>query len=452
MKIRAAFLGLCLAASAAWADPQRAAQLRDQALTDNTAWQVLESLTTEVGPRPAGSPAAARARDWGVAKLTALGFSNVHVEPFAKRAWLRDAEAGEIIAPFPRKLALLGLGNSVPTGPDGVTAQVVVFASLAELKAAPASCCAGKIVLVNQPMTRTQGIDGYFTAVAARSAAPVASAHGAVAYLVRSISTSTARAPHAGAMQPWKAGERAIPAAALGVPDADLIAHMAMRSPVTVHLALQSHVADTTAWTVSGEMPGSDPKAGTIVIGGHLDSWDPGTGAIDDASGIAITVAAAKLVGATPHRRTIRVVMWGSEETDGSGPAYLAAHRNELDSIFIAGESDLGADMVYGLQLPVGAWNAPDIAPLESVLAPLKVMARPMPPEEAGSDVEEIQGAGVPVFALSQDASHYFDYHHSQDDTLAIIDPERLRQNVAAWAATLSILADTNADFRKVKK
>jgi Peptidase family M28 len=451
MQFRAAILGLCLAATAAWADPQKAAQLRDVAAHDDTAWQVLESLTTEVGPRPAGSPAAARARDWGVARLTALGFSNVHVEPFAKQAWLRDTEAGDIISPFPRKLALLGLGNSVPTLPEGLTAEVVVFDSLAALKAAPVSCCAGKIVLVNQPMTRTQSGQGYATAVAARSAALLASTHGAVAYLVRSISTNTARAPHTGSMRPWARSERAIPAAALGVPDADLIAHMATRGPVMVHLLLRSHVSDTTAWTVSGDIAGSDPAAGVIVVGGHLDSWDPGTGAIDDAAGIAITVAAAKLVATVPHRRTIRVVMWGSEETGGSSAAYLAAHKDGLGSIAIAGESDLGADFVYGLQLPAGAWDAPDIAPLESVLAPLKIMARRAPTEDAGSDVEGIQSAGVPVFALNQDASRYFDYHHSQDDTLAIIDPQQLRQNVAAWAATLSILADTSVDFRKVK-
>ena len=452
MQFRAAILGLCLAVSPAWADSQKAAQLRDAALHDDTAWKVLESLTTEIGPRPAGTPAAARARDWGVAKLTALGFSHVHVEPFAKQAWLRDAEAGEITGPYPHRLALLGLGHGVPTPQEGITAEVVVFDSLAELKAAPKSCCTGRIVLVNQPMTRTQGTDGYATAVAARFAAQEASARGAVAYLVRSISTSTARAPHTGAMQSWKPGEHAIPAAALGVPDADLIAHMAVRGPVTVHFVLQSHVIGTTAWTVSGDMPGSDPQAGTIVIGGHLDSWDPGTGAIDDGAGIAITTAAAKLVAGTPHRRTIRVVMWGSEETGGSGEAYLAAHKNELGGIAIAGESDLGADNVYGLQLPAGAWQAPDIAPLEGVLAPLKVIALPRPPEEAGSDVEAIQGAGVSVFALNQDVSRYFDYHHSQDDTLAIVDPQQLSQNVAAWAATLSILADTNVDFRRVKK
>ena len=442
---------LLLPVVAASADPQTAAHLRDQALADDTAWNILESLTTEIGPRPAGSPAQARARDWGVAKLNALGFTNVHLEPFAKRAWVRGGESGEIIGPEPRKLALLGLGNSPSTPPGGVTGQVVVFDSLAELKAAPANCCAGKIVLVNQPMTRTQGGEGYGSAVAARSAAPEAAARGAIAYLVRSISTSTNRSPHTGAMRPPAAGMHAIPAAAVGVPDADLLENLARRGPVTVHLSLANTVTDTTAWTVSGDIAGSDPKAGVIVIGGHLDSWDPGTGAIDDGAGIAITVAAAKLVAATHPKRTIRVVMWGSEETGGSSDAYLAAHKADLNSIVIAGESDLGADNIYSLQLPAGAWDRPDIKPLEAVLTPLKIIASPVPAVEAGSDVEGIEGAGVPVLALNQSALRYFDYHHTADDTLAIVDPQQLRQNVAAWAATLSILADSSATFRSKK-
>jgi Zn-dependent M28 family amino/carboxypeptidase len=449
MKLCAAFLCLCLTTSTAWADANAAAQLRDQALNDETAWNLLESLTTEIGPRPAGSPAAARARDWGVAKLNALGFTNVHVEPFAKRAWLRGPESGEIMGPEPRELALLGLGMSPPTPADGVTGEVVVFASLAELQAAPLDCCTGKIALVNQPMTRTQDAFGYEIAVKARSAAPEAARHGAIAYLVRSISTSTNRNPHTGAMGRPRAGEKTVPAAAIGVPDAEILAHLAARGPVRVHLALQSALTDTTAWNVSGEIPGTDPKAGVIVIGGHLDSWDPGTGAIDDGAGIAITVAAAKLVAATHPRRTIRVVMWGSEETGGSGAAYLAAHKNDLDSIVIAGESDLGADRVYSLQLPAGAWADPSIAPLEAVLAPLKVIASPEPASDGGADIENIQSAGVPILALNQDATRYFDYHHSADDTLAIVDPQQLKQNVAAWAATLSVLADSTLDFRR---
>jgi hypothetical protein len=452
MKIRAGVLGLCLAATAVCADPQTAAVLRDRALGDDTAWSILESLTTEVGPRPAGSPAALRARDWGVAKLNALGFTNVHVEPFAKTAWLRDAESAEIIAPFPHRLALLGLGNSPATPPQGITAQVVVFDSLAELKAAPDNCCTGRIVLVNQPMTRTQDIWGYGLGVAARAAAPLAAKRGAVAYLVRSISTSTNRSPHTGGMGRPAPGMKAVPAAALGVPDAELIEHMAARGPVTVHLSLQSHLTDTTAWTVSGDVAGSDPKAGVIVIGGHLDSWDPGTGAIDDAAGIAITMAAAKLVAATHPKRTIRVVMWGSEETAGSGDAYLAAHKTELGNIVIAGESDLGADNIFSLQLPAGSWDRPELKPLESLLAPLKIMASPAAAEEGGSDLEALHGAGVPLLALNQDASRYFDYHHTADDTLAIVDPQQLRQNVAAWAATLEIIASSNVDFKPGKK
>jgi Zn-dependent M28 family amino/carboxypeptidase len=441
-----------LLATPASADPATAARLREAALGDNTAWNILESLTTEVGPRPAGSPAAAVARDWGVAKFNAMGFTNVHVEPFAKTAWLRGAESGEVVGPFPHKLALLGIGNSPSTPPEGITAQVVVFKSLADLKAAPDNCCAGKIVLVNQPMTRTQDIWGYGLGVAARSAAPEAAKRGAVAYLVRSISTSTNRSPHTGAMQPPGPGVKVVPAAALGVPDADLIEHMAARGPVTVHLALQSHVVDTTAWTVSGDIAGSDPKAGVIVIGGHLDSWDPGTGAIDDAAGIAITMAAAKLVATTHPRRTLRVVMWGSEETGGSSEAYLAAHKAELKDIVIAGESDLGADNIFALQLPAGSWDKPDLKPLESLLAPLKILASPAPADEGGSDVEAIHAAGVPVLALNQDASHYFDYHHTADDTLAIVDPLQLKQNVAAWTATLAVIANSDVTFRGEKK
>ena len=452
MRFAACLLAFSLCATAAIADPVTAARLRDRALADDTAWSILESLTTEIGPRPAGSPAAARARDWGVAKLRAMGFANIKVEPFAKRAWLRGAEAGEITGPFPQKLALLGLGNAPPTPAGGITAQVVVFKSLAELKAAPTGCCTGKIVLVNQPMTRTQNEQGYAIAVQARSAAPEAARRGAVAYLVRSISTSTNRSPHTGGVRTAAPDDKVIPAAALGVPDADLIEHMAARGSVTVHLSLQSQLLDTTAWNISGEIPGSDPKAGVIVIGGHLDSWDPGTGAIDDASGVAITMAAAKLVAESHPKRTIRVVLWGSEETAGSSAAYLAAHRGELADIVIAGESDLGADAIYSLQLPAGAWATEAMKPLESLLAPLKILAAPAPAEDGGSDIEAIHGAGVPVFALNQDASRYFDYHHTADDALAIVDPQQLKQNVAAWAALLEMIASSHVTFRGAAK
>src|ERR1700722_20395409 len=272
----ASLLGLViLLTTPVLADPATAVRLRDQALTDSTAYDVLESLTTEIGPRPAGSPAQMRARDWALAKMKALGFTNVHAEPFPKQAWLRDAESAEILSPFPQKLAIMGLGNSVPTPPEGLTAEVVVLKSLEEFKTAPADAFKGKIVLVNQPMTRTQDGSGYGAAVAARYAPSEASRRGAIAYLTRSISTGTARAPHTGATL-YAADAPQIPAGALGVPDAELPEHMASRGPVRLHLLLQSHVVNATAWTISGDVTGSARPDQVIVVGGHIDSWDPG--------------------------------------------------------------------------------------------------------------------------------------------------------------------------------
>ncbi|HUO03467.1 MAG TPA: M20/M25/M40 family metallo-hydrolase [Rhizomicrobium sp.] len=443
-------LAILMGSAPSWVDPATAMRLRDQALTDPTAYDVLESLTTEIGPRPAGSPAQMRAHDWAVAKMKALGFTNVHVEPFPKRAWLRDAESAEILSPFPQRLAILGLGNSVPTPPEGITAEVAVVKSMAELLAAPADAFKGKIVVVNQPMTRTQDGSGYGAAVAARYAPSEASRRGAIAYLTRSISTSTARGPHTGATM-YAAGTPRIPAGALGVPDADLIEHMAARGPVRLHLLLQSHMVDATAWTISGDVLGSSRPDQVVVVGGHVDSWDPGTGAIDDGAGVAISAAAGHLIAQLPHHpaRTIRVVFWGSEETGGSGAAYLDMHKAELGKIVLAGESDLGSDNVYKLQLPRGAAANPQLAPLGEILAPLKIILDTTPATDAGSDVEEIQHAGVPVLALSQDASRYFDYHHSADDTLAIVKRDELNQNVAAWAATLDMVADSDLDFRR---
>jgi Zn-dependent M28 family amino/carboxypeptidase len=445
-------LAVLMGSASAWADPATAVRLRDQALTDPTAYDVLESLTTEIGPRPAGSPAQMRARDWALAKMKALGFTNVHAEPFAKQAWLRDAESAEILSPFPQKLAILGLGNSVPTPPEGITAEVVVLKSMEELKTAPADAFKGKIVLVNQPMTRTQDGSGYGAAVAARYAPSEASRRGAIAYLTRSISTSTARAPHTGTTL-YAADAPKIPAGALGVPDADLIEHMAARGPLRLHLLLQSHVVNATAWTISGDVVGSSRPDQVIVVGGHIDSWDPGTGAIDDGAGVAISAAAGHLIAQLPRHpaRTIRVVFWGSEETGGSSAAYLDMHKTELGRIVLAGESDLGSDNVYQLQLPPGAAANPQLSPLSGILAPLKIMVATSPALDAGSDVEGIQHAGVPVLALSQDANRYFDYHHSADDTLAIVRRGELNQNVAAWAATLDMVADSDIDFRKPK-
>jgi hypothetical protein len=439
---------LCLAAPCYAGDLHTAATLRDRALSDPAAWNILESLTTEIGPRPVGTPAYKRARDWAAAKLKSLGFSNIRVEPFAKPSWQRGAESAEVTRPYPQRLAIIGLGNSVPTPPRGIEAPIVVLKNNAELLAAKPGAFKGKIVVVNQPMTRAKDGSGYGTAVVIRNGDDEAAKRGAVAYLIRSVSTGKGRAPHTGAIWGHKP---AIPAAALGVPDANLLQSMAARGPVRLRLKLSSWIdAKSVAWNISGEIAGSEKPDEVIVIGGHFDSWDPGTGAIDDGAGVAITAAAASLIGKLPRhpRRTIRVVLWGSEESGGSSDAYLAAHQRELPKIVLAAESDLGSDRAYAVRLPEGAAKAPAFAQLPAMLAPLKVVVAPAPPQHGGSDIAGLQKAGVPVFTVDQDASRYFDFHHSADDTLSIVDRAQLNQNVATWAGLLYLLADSKIDFR----
>jgi Zn-dependent M28 family amino/carboxypeptidase len=429
-----------------------AAQLRDRALADPLAYSLVESLTTEIGPRPAGSPAAARARDWGVAKLKSLGFTNVHAEAFAKPSWTRGPESAEITAPYPQKLAILGLGGSVPTPPGGIEAEAVVFRSLAELLAQPVGSLNGKIAIVTQKMTRTQDGSGYSAAVRARGiGASEAARRGAVAFLLRSVSTAENRSPHTGAIS-YQPDAPRIPAAAVSPADAELIDHMAdRRQPIRVRLSLASTTnPNTQAWNVVGEIRGRERPEEVVVVGGHLDAWDPGTGAIDDGAGIAISTAAAKLIGDLPRhpRRTVRVVMWGSEETGGSGQAYADAHKTELPKIVLAGESDLGSDRIWSVRLPQGSGSHPAFSALASLLAPLKIFIDPAPARFGGSDTEEMQVGGVPVVDFNQEATRYFDVHHSADDTLDRIDPEQLNQNVAAWAAFLYLVADSDIDFR----
>ena len=448
VSIAAFVAAACVCAPCLAGDLKTASDLRDKALTDTTAWNILESITTKVGARPIGSPAYDRAREWGVAKLTALGFSNVRIESFPKPTWHRGVESAEVITPFPQKLALIGLGNSLPTPKNGIEAEIVVLKSYAEMLAASEGAFKGKIVVVNQPMVRTEDGSGYGAAVRARYGDSEAAKRGAVAYLVRSVSTSQSRAPHTGTSD--GAGPH-IPVAALGVPDAELLAHMAARGPVRIRLHLASSIdTKSVLWNISGEIKGSDKPDEVIVIGGHLDSWDPGTGAIDDGAGVAITTAAAHLIGELPThpRRTIRVVLFGSEENGGSNAAYLEAHKSELSHIVLASEADLGSDRAFKLELPDGVARKPEFAGLPTLLAPLKIFVATTAPGHAGSDIESLQGAGVPVFCFHQDASRYFDYHHSADDTLAIVDPAQLNQNVAAWASTLYLLADSAIDFR----
>jgi Zn-dependent M28 family amino/carboxypeptidase len=429
-------------------DGQSGAALRERALADKTAWDVVESLTTEIGARPVGSPAMERAKDWAIAKLKALGFENVHAEPFTTRAWSRGAESAEVVGPWPQKLAILGLGNSSPTSAGGLTAQIAVFPTYRELLAQPPGSLTGKIAVVTEKMTRTQSGSGYGGINPNRSAAPLEAAkRGAVGYLTRSLSTDDTRLPHTGGSAP--AG---IPAAALSTPDAELLERMAARGqPVTVRLNMASSVNPAAqAWNVVGEIRGREAPDEVIVVGGHLDSWDPGTGAFDDGAGVAITTAAAKLAGAEKPRRTIRVVMFGSEEQGGSSGAYLAAHKDEVGKMIVTGESDEGPGPIWTLNLPKGSADHPAMRSFLRDIGPLKVIVDRAPSSRGGADIAGLMAAGVPLIDLIPDADRYFDLHHSADDTLDKINPADLAQSVAVWTAFISNVANSDIDFRKL--
>ena len=444
-------VAVTVAVTSAAADPLRAGAeaVRDRALKDPTAYDYIESLSVEVGPRLAGSEAAARARDWGVAKLTALGFSNVHVEPFPITAWLRGPEDAEIISPRPQKLAIIGLGGSVPTPPEGVEGEVALFHTYADLLAAAPGSLTGKIVVVTQPMPRSTEGTGYGALNAVRRQGPSEAARrGAVAYLLRSLATGVSREPHTGALN-YQPDAPKIPAAALSTIDAILIDHLAARgAPLRIRLKLASTtVPNATAWTVEGEIRGTQHPEQIVQVGGHLDSWDPGTGSIDDGAGMAIAVAAAKLAGGqNPPKRTIRVALFGAEEMDFARSAFAAAHAN--DNIVVIGESDIGSDRAWQVQLPAGSAKTPEMLDYAAAIASIGVVVSPDPSRGSGDDTVDLVKAGVPAFAVHQDASRYFDWHHSSEDTLDKVDADQLNQAVATWAAFVYIAANSDIDFR----
>ncbi len=433
------------------APDQRLEALRDKALADNTAYAVVESLTTEVGPRPDGSEAEGRARTWAVAKMKALGFQNVRIEPFTLPVWQRGVETAEVVSPFPQPLRLTALGNSGATPAEGITLPVAYFASFNDLLLAPAGSLAGKIAFVSNTMQPTQDGSSYGNQGMARFAGPnVAATKGAAAIVIRSIGTDHGRGPHTGNTN-FAPGVTPIPSAALSVADAENLERMVkLGKPVTLHLTLTPRqIGQRESGNVVGELPGTDPAAGIVLIGGHLDSWDLGTGAIDDGAGIAITAAAARLVNLEgKRRRTIRVVWFGDEETGGfGGAAYAKAHGGERHAL--AGESDFGADRVwrFNVKLPESAKAIGDR--LTAALAPIGVI-RGTTTAGGGTDVEPTLATGVAAIDLNQSGLRYFDWHHTPEDTLDRVDPAQLAQNVAAWATMVAIVADAPEEIGPV--
>ncbi|MFC4729424.1 M28 family peptidase [Coralloluteibacterium thermophilus] len=428
-----------------------AVALRDSAMAGTGAFGIVESLTTEIGPRMAGTEADARAVAWAEERFRALGYDRVRLEPVTFPVWHRGHERAEVVAPFPQPLLITALGGSVGTGGEAIEAEVVRFGSLDELKAADPASVRGRIAFIDQKMERFRDGRGYGRVVGARSqGANEASRHGARAVLIRSIGTDSARMPHTGMMR-YADDVTPIPAAALSIPDADQLARILERGqPVRVRLDIDAETrGEYTSHNVIGEIVGSERPDEIVFIGGHLDSWDLGTGAIDDGAGIAITMEAGRLIAALPERpkRTVRVIAFANEEQGLIGAyAYAREHGGDIARQIIGAESDFGAGRIYALRAGVKPEAREAIARIGEVLAPIGI-AYEAEGGSPGPDVGPMVQRGMAWAQLAQDGTDYFDYHHTANDTLDKIEPAALDQQVAAYAVFAYLAAEAEGDF-----
>ncbi len=434
---------VALTATAAAAPPSPAARVHAEALAGGHAYAVAVSLSDEVGARAAGSAGAARAVKWAMAQLTGAGLSNVHAELVRVPHWIRGRESAELLNPAQHRLVVTALGGSVPTPPGGIVAEVLEVASLDELKALPDGAAAHKIVYLHVVMKRTAGFEGYGAAVPARSqGAVLAAKKGALAVLVRSIGTGGERLAHTGAMR-YDQSVPKIPSGALAAEDGDLLHRLGSHGPCQLRLQLETKVeGEVESANVVGDYSGKDVDQ-VVLVGAHLDSWDLGLGAVDDAAGVGMaldTVKAMTKAGVRP-RRTVRVVLFMNEEFGLTGAiAYAATHAMELGRHVAAFEADAGAGRPTGIGVvgdPAAVkWLRAQTATLGAALPAVRAV------EEAGADLIPMRSAGVPGLTILQDVSHYFDWHHTIADTTDKIDPQELAAASAALAATVFLVAD----------
>ncbi|NVJ60264.1 MAG: M20/M25/M40 family metallo-hydrolase [Gammaproteobacteria bacterium] len=423
--------------------------LRDKALKSDLAYSILESLTTEVGPRMAGTPGDERGVIWAEKKFKELGFDKVYKEPVTFDRWTRGIEQAEIISPFPQNIMITALGNSIGTGEEGIRAPIVHFETFDDLTKAEAGDVKGKIVFISYKMGKTRDGSDYGKAVQARSkGASVAGEKGAKAIVIRSIGTDSDRLPHTGNMN-YLENVPKIPAAAMSNPDADLLLNMLKRGSVELGLKMTSSPGKPyTSYNVIGEIKGSEKPEEVIVIGGHLDSWDLGTGAVDDGAGVAITMAAAKLIaeGKRP-KRTIRVVLWAAEEIGLIGArAYAKAHKDEIKQHITGAESDFGAGPIWSFDWSSTNEEEPIVDQLADILKPLGV-EKGKAKATGGPDLWPLRALGMSTFSLRQDGTDYFDLHHTANDTLDKVDPIHLAQNVAVYTVFAYSVAQVDGDF-----
>lgn len=425
-----------------------AAQLRATALASDLGYRITESLTTEVGPRLAGGPGDARAVAWAKAKFEELGYDKVWTEPVTFPKWERRSESAQVLGQHSQNLVLTALGGS-PGG--NVTGEVVRFADLAALEAAPSGSLDGKIAFIDYKMERARDGAGYGQGSRTRSGGPSAAIRaGASAYLMRSAGTDSHRNPHTGITR-FDDGLKPIPSAALAAPDADQLTRLlALGKPIQVKLALDTGWnGEATSYNVIGEITGSSKPEEVVLIGGHLDSWDAGTGAIDDGAGVGLTMAAGKLIGDLPTApvRTIRVVAFANEEQGlWGGKAYAKAHADEVKQHQIAAESDFGAGRIYAFDSSAPDYAKGAEAQILEALAPLGIEHAPGD-GGPGPDISPFARDGLAWASLHQDGTDYFDLHHTPDDTFDKIDPEALAQNVAAYVVFAYLTASAEGDF-----
>jgi len=433
------------------------------AIKSDLAYELVASLTTEVGPRPAGSEADPKAVAWAEARLRALGFDRVWTEPVQIDAWRRVAAHADLVTPYPHHLAVTALGNSISTPATGLQADVAYYANIDALRKDTSDRARGRIVFIDGTFARTQDGGGYGPAVSARvNGAIEAGKRGALAVVIRSVGTDQDRLPHTGSMRYDAAIAPPIPAAAVSTPDADLIRRIATTpdrstgqpAPLRLSLNLQNVATrNLTTHNVYAEIRGQAKPDDIVAIGGHLDSWDLGTGAIDDGAGVAITMAAAKIIldfGIRP-KRTIRVILFGNEE-NGLDGARSYAKKYGQQRHQLASESDLGADRVYRLHTRVDEKTRPWFKAISDVIAPLGITFGDNN-ASGGPDFGPLTNQqDHPVATLAQDATRYFDIHHTANDTLDKINPTQLSQNVAAWVAMVWLAAQADHDFKPAPK
>jgi carboxypeptidase Q len=423
---------------------QQLSAIKAAALNDDYAYRQLAHLTENIGPRPSGSPQARAAAEYVAAELRKLGLE-VRLQATTVPHWVRGAETAALVE-FPgmvpnttQKIVLTALGGSTSTPADGLTADVVTVDTFDELQALGRDKVAGKIVLFNEPFDKQKAAAGlafaaYSEAVRYRGAGPKAAADlGAAAALIRSVASADYRFPHTGFSFP--AG---IPAAAVTAEDADLIVHLAAQGKVRMHLTLTPQkLPDETGYNVIADLKGSDHPEQIVIVSGHLDSWDLGTGAIDDGAGVVMAMQTAEVLQRLHLRpaRTLRVIAWMDEETGGNGgKAYANEYSSELAHHIAAIESDSGAahPLGFSVKAPQAALDA--LRPIQSVLLSIGATVFQPTSYSPGADIAPISDAGVPSFGVTQDGRKYFDYHHSAADTLDKVVPAELRENAAAMA------------------